>query len=377
MTQENFSKGVTHVDLREGIREAQTRYRTIFYREDGAVHDRGRTEVGASEISKCARRFAYERGRFDSNAGTEPHDFAGYFDRGDAVEWKSVERLRQALSLFGLELMMAGEAQRTIVRTPLSATPDGVIVNRTGKDVHFPLDDGDIYLKSGASCVVEFKSVRPAAHMSRPKPKHVLQTQIQIALVNLSKDNQYEPLEGVIIYTDCSDFNRRAFFKVEQPDPGFIATQEQRAQALLDCDDPKDALAEGRYTGECDSCPFSETCTAATIRYMPHQETPISDNAVVHFDYLAQRRFDAMERIEDLEMEKKRNEEELRKMLVEHDTRRAQSDHYSVTWTTIKPSKRLVKPDRITALHPEVKDDPDCWRMTEEGHRLTVRRKHS
>lgn len=359
-----------HVDLREAIREAQIKHRTVFYREDGARHDRGRTSVGASTLGGCSRRFAFERGGFPPNPGTEPHNSAGIWDRGDAVEWKVCERLRQAVGMFGLELIMAGNDQRTIVKEPLSATPDGVIANPTNKTVHFPLDNGDIYLEPGTSCIVEFKSVDPRVNIGAPKPQHVLQAQVQIALIWTSEHNRYKPTEGIIIYTDCSDHNRRSIFKVEQPEPGFLAAQMERAQKMLEYEDPTDAPAEGRFTGDCDYCPFTAPCGEAMLKYRPETSTTISTNAAPELDKLVADRFIIKAKVDAMVAEQKEKEENIKEFLHNHETNVAETKLYKVKWTEIKPKR--IKTAKVREKHPEVVADPDCWSEGAGYTKLTI-----
>lgn len=360
------------LDLAMELNDAASENPTVFTKVDGSLFERGTETVSASSIGQCARRLVYERDNHPKDPGiAEPF---GVFDRGHAVEYQTEKRLRQALQKHGLELHLAGEAQCTLVWKNLSATPDGVIVNRTGNQFIINATETPVVLHPRECAVIEFKSVDPRSAMSL-KNEHVRQVRVQIELIN--KCTQCAPTQGIILYTDAADHSRRTLYSVDQGTDGFLKEQQIRAQDILDCEDPGDMRAEGRWTGACQYCSYTAVCGEAMIRQYPNQEesTQLSLPEKVELNALLKDRKYARHAVDEMTEEVKFLDDEIKEWMKAHDTNRCQTDEYRVSWSVIKPQRRLKNKEALS-LYPELQDEDSCWSDTPEQTRLTITALH-
>lgn len=360
-----------HLDLNEAMNEAIRDNPTRFTREDGLPFERGATTVSASVIGTCARRIVFERDSWQTDPGYE--EPLGLFDRGHADEAQLSLRLKQALLPVGIELMRTGSRQRTLVAPPLSATPDGIAVNTSKRTFTIPCDNEMITLKPGEEMVVEFKSNDPRKNM-RLEPAHETQVKLQIELFHKCT-KRHKPKHGLIIYVNTADHTQRLFFSVQRQPPTFISEQIDRATYLLETDDPSDAMAEGRWSGACQYCPYTLECGQAIIRHMPHDtaEQLRPEEAATLDLLLAQREIWRAKR-DDYDTQSKQIEEEVKVWLHDHDVKKCKTDQYSVSWVEIK-APRFLKADAVVAGYPEIQADESLWRHGAPQTRLTIKRK--
>ncbi len=101
----------------------------------------------------------------------------------------------------GCELLWAGEDQRTLVDGYISATPDGLIVNRSNQDVTI---EGFV-LAPGECIGVEIKSIDPRINLMDAKAEHIGQVHVQMGLIRAC--TEYRPNVVVVIYIDASFFD--------------------------------------------------------------------------------------------------------------------------------------------------------------------------
>jgi hypothetical protein len=240
--------------------------------------DRSKT-VGASEIGLCARRVAFlkrgipsDRASSVSKHTTRPKKTRaqkqldkrgaaqlldgnwGAHIRGTVIEeqlWLPAMRAR-----FGGDLIMAGGGQQTLSDGKLSATPDGIVVNR-GHEILSALKV-KYGSKDSKSVVVECKSIDPRVNLVEEKAENAYQVQVQMGLIR--KLTPYKPDWAVISYVDASFWHEVAEFAVPFDQSAFDAA-ELRAAKILHAD-PQDHKPEGWISGgkECGYCPWMRQC---------------------------------------------------------------------------------------------------------------------
>jgi hypothetical protein len=220
------------------------------------------TTVGASEIGLCARKTCYAKHGVPQDTDFVDHPAA----RGMVMEanfWYPAMRMR-----WGNQLKIAGPNQVTLKEPPLSATPDGLLINLE-RDVLKHLGIHDI----GAGCciLVEGKTIDPRVNLVKAKAENEAQVQVQLGLIR--KCTHYRPNYAVISYTDASFWSEITEFVIKF-NPDFFAKAEQRAAKILACA-PEEMKPEGWIAGgkECDYCPWVKRC-GGTRRDVPGQDTP-------------------------------------------------------------------------------------------------------
>lgn len=234
--------------------------------------DRSRT-VGASEIGLCARRVAY------SKAGLVPEqEFPwGYAERGHTVERWVMERLAAA----GAPVTSAQE-QRT--DGPLSCTVD-LLLNGEPVDI---------------------KSVDPRV-TKLPKPEHVLQVQVQAGMWGAAR--------GHLCYVDASDFANIQEFTIEADPKLYVSLMDRAGRILNTLDHPR----EGKFTGECERCPYQTECLGAPIE----GKGKLTEAETLTIERLRSYYFDLVDKGQQIERQASEIKEEIRNILRAADVRRA------------------------------------------------------
>lgn len=361
---------MTTIDLQEELDEAIRTDPTQFLTLDGEPFDRS-TTLSASAIGRCARALVFERGGWPEDPGTTvPY---GIFDRGHAVEYQVEKRLRQMCQAHGLELEYAGGEQRTLVSGNLSATPDGLIVNRTNKSI--TLNTGGVFvcLDPGDSLVIELKSVDPRTNIGVPKPVNVKQVELQIELFNLCTN--HTPQYGLIIQTDTSDHSRRAFHLVERSTRSdYIDTARDRAAQILSCEDPADVKAEGRINGACQYCNYTTACGQAILRHFPEVEEVLEGEEAEQLDELCEQ----LDRLKDdrdaITRDLKEQEENVKEFLTSRDVCKGTTESYRVLYSAVRGRKRFnIK--ELEHEFPDIAERPELWSDGPSNTRLTVTKK--
>jgi hypothetical protein len=219
--------------------------------------------VGASEIGLCARKTCYAKRGVPQDNDFVDHPAA----RGTVMErefWYPAMK-RQWAS----QLKIAGPNQVTLKAPPLSATPDGLLINLE-RNVLKHLGVRDI--GAGRCILVEGKTIDPRVNLLKAKAENEAQVQVQLGLIR--KQTHYRPLYAVISYTDASFWSEITEFVVRF-DPEFFDKAEQRAAKILNCE-PHEMKPEGWIAGgkECDYCPWARRC-GGTRRDVPGQDAPV------------------------------------------------------------------------------------------------------
>ena len=182
-------------------------------------HDRKQT-VGASEVGNCIRQVWYSKHGYPE----ERAQSWGPATRGNVIEAWARGRLRAA----GFQVE---NVQRTLISPPLSATLDMTI-------------DG---------MPVDLKSFDPRIH-EPVRQKHRLQLQVQMRLTGAAV--------GWLLYVNASDFSDLREVELEY-DPSVAEAMRERAWIMLRAADPPER--EGRWTGDCQWCPFQTECLGKPI----------------------------------------------------------------------------------------------------------------
>jgi hypothetical protein len=239
------------------IKEALNAYAASIERQ--FTHDRKQT-VGGSEIGLCARKVCY-----DKHGVPKDTDFAeNPATRGTVMEsafWYPAMK-----HAYGNQLKIAGPNQITLSSPPLSATPDGLLINLE-RDALKHLGVKDI--GAGRCILVEGKTIDPRVNLVKAKAENEAQVQVQLGLIR--KQTHYRPNYAVISYTDASFWSEVTEFVVKF-DLETFAAAERRATKILNCE-PKEMKPEGWIAGgkECDYCPWVRHC-GGTRRDVPGQD---------------------------------------------------------------------------------------------------------
>ena len=229
-------------------------------------HDR-KTTVGASEAFGCIRKSWF--GKVGHDHGFErDEDYEeswGAVRRGDLIEnHHVVPAIETGLQRRGMELIMCGDGQDTIIKGPYSATLDGLVI-------HAPLDLLAAYGVENMgvdNCVLEMKSFDPRINITEAKGIHIGQTQMQMGLIR--ETTEYKPQYAVVMYVNASWIDDIRIFIVEF-DQAVYDEGKRRAEKLYATTDPASLPAEGKLDGMCEYCPFKKSCQEVQTSRIPEQ----------------------------------------------------------------------------------------------------------
>lgn len=315
------------------------------------AHDRSQT-VGASEVWACLRSVWYEkRGK---EFGIEPSDEEegnwGAMERGNLIENHFVvPGLRLALPKMeslpkGVELILGGSDQKTLVLGKNSATPDGIIKGLTPGPLTIRGGKQEIYIEDiEADCIVlEIKSIDPRSTLLEEKARHHGQTQVQLGLIREMTD--FKPVYAVVLYVDASFLTMTPF--VVKFDPSSYAVAKTRAIDVYTINDPMMIMPEGRFTGSCDTCRWAGPCKTATINGIPTKgkSTP---EAVAATDPLVLDLLAAKKAYEEAELRVEVAKEKVKEALMDFKTSSLVGKTWRVTWYSVKGRERLDKAKMI------------------------------
>lgn len=324
--------------------------------------------VGASEAFDCHRKVFFKKWGYEPDDGHE-QDW-GAAKRGDIIENYFAVPATKAILPEGAELLYAGDDQDTLKSGRLTATPDGLAVG-LDRDALKQLGIDDIE----SDCVViEYKSFDPRANITEEKAIHAGQTQVQMGLFHEKTD--YRPEYAVIIYFNASWLSDIRPFVVKR-DPKVYAAAQARSKAVFVKDaQPMDFMAEGKLSGACALCEFTEECAIATGEATPKTKKKIDDPDVIEeLAILAARQKDAAEAAKSAEQERKSIDEQIKALLREHDTKGHSDDHISISLSWCAGKKSLD----TTLLAAELEAHGlDIKEFEKEGNgyeRLTVKLK--
>jgi hypothetical protein len=338
------------------------------------AHDRSQT-VGASEVWACLRSVWYEKR--GAEFGIEP-------DEQDAGNWGAMERgnlienhfvvpgLRLALPKMeslpeGVELILGGSDQQTLVLGKNSATPDGIIKGLTPGPLTIRGGKQEIYIEDiEADCIVlEIKSIDPRSTLLEEKARHHGQTQVQLGLIR--EMTSFKPIYAVVLYVDASFLTMTPF--VVKFDPDSYAIAKTRAIDVYRINDPLMIIPEGRFTGACENCRWRGPCRTTTIGSIPKKKVSLPEAIAATdplvLDYLAAKKvYDEAElRVEVLK-------EKIKESLMDFQTSSLTGKNWRATWYPVKGKKKLdqeaMKADGIDLEPYQTEGAPhDQLRVTE------------
>ncbi|UVD36517.1 exonuclease [Rhodobacter phage RcXuper] len=325
-------------------------------------HDRS-ASVGASEAFGCIRKSWFgKRGKdFGFTKDPEYHESWGAVRRGDLLEnYHVVPAVRSGLKRRGLELIMEGENQDTIIDGVSSATLDGLIIDPTGAKLPkdflafygIPEIDED-------SVVLEMKSFDPRIAIAQEKAIHRGQTQMQMGLIR--ETSKYKPRYAVVLYVNASWIDDIRPFVVEY-DESVYQIGRARARKVFEIDDPAMLGAEGKLDGMCDYCPFQRACAEVSVKRVPASRKALTKKEIEAQDNsLVEEISDLAVELRDLKLQKKELErkieehnEGIRQKLIMANESRAVGQGWKASYTVVAGRKTLSKAKMEEAgLNPE------------------------
>ncbi|AMO44138.1 hypothetical protein vBRpoSV10_80 [Ruegeria phage vB_RpoS-V10] len=314
-------------------------------------HDRSKS-IGASEAFGCMRKSWFgKRGKeFGFNKDPEYKESWGAVRRGDIIEnFQVVPAVEEGLRRRGLDLIMAGSGQDTIVDGVVSATLDGLIITQDGSKLpsdflaYYGIDNID-----ADSVVLEMKSFDPRINITEPKAIHEGQTQMQMGLIRQTTD--YKPDYAVVIYINASWLDDIRCYVVEYDDSVFNIGK-MRAEKVFEAEDPALLPAEGKLDGMCAYCPFKRSCDEVSVGRVPEKRKALSKKEVDNQDsYLVQQLDEMVREHKVLKSEEKalkrkveESNEAIRQTLIQSNQSRAVGNGWKVSYTTIAGRKTLSK----------------------------------
>jgi hypothetical protein len=293
--------------------------------------------LGASEVFACMRKAFFKKFGYEPDDGYEA-DW-GAAKRGDIIENYFAVPAVNAVLEGDAELIYAGEEQETLKVGRLSATPDGLVIN-ADRDALSSLPNGEAVMDMLSDCfVTEFKSFDPRSNIKEAKPLHVGQVQVQLGLIH--ELTEYRPEYGLVIYFNASFFSDIRIFVVKR-DPAIYANAVKRSKIVYATKEPKELMAEGKISGDCTYCEFTQECALAQGELMPAKKQKIADQEVIDRLKLLAERQKALDQMEkDAKADKKIAEEEIKELLRKHDTKGVGEEAFTISMSWINGKKSL------------------------------------
>lgn len=339
-------------------------------------HDRAKS-VGASEAFGCIRKswFSKRGKQFGFTKDPSYRESWGAVRRGDIIEnYQIVPAVRSGLQRRGLDLIMEGDNQDTIVDKVSSATLDGLIVDPSGANLpkdflaYYGIDEID-----EDSLVLEMKSFDPRINIAQEKAIHRGQTQMQMGLIR--ETTKYKPNYAVVIYVNASWLDDIRVFVIEY-DHNVYQIGRQRAEKVFEVEDPALLMAEGKLDGMCAYCPFQNSCAQVSVSRVPakraalkKQEIEAQDNSLLEeLDGLVRQLEQSKYSKKAIEREVEELNEAIRQKLIEANESRAVGQGWKASYTTVAGRKTISK-----AKLEEAGLDPEDFMEEGAGYeKLTV-----
>lgn len=289
--------------------------------------------LGASEAFGCLRKAYFKKHGYEPDDGYEA-DW-GAAKRGDIIENHFAVPAITAILPDGASLIYAGEEQETLRKGRLSATPDGLVID-VDKDALEQLGILDIE----SDCfVTEFKSFDPRANIKEAKAIHAGQVQVQLGLIH--ELTEFRPEYGLVIYFNASFLSDIRTYVVKR-DPKIYAAAVARSKQVYATENPKDLMAEGKLSGDCNLCEFTEECAIAQGEATPREKRKIEDETILdRLALLIERQKTHAAIGKEAETERKLVDEEIKQILRDHDTKSAADDRFTVSLSWCAGKKSL------------------------------------
>ena len=312
-----------------------------------------RLTVGASECFGCIRKtwFTKRGHEFDIAPDETYEENWGAMERGNIIENHFiVPGVEEGLRRRGLELIMAGDGQDTILDDIHSATLDGLIIDPTGAPLprdllaYYGIED----IGEQDSVVLEMKSFDPRLTLNHEKAVHRGQTQMQMGLIREKTD--YKPEMAVLMYINASWLSDMRIFVIPYEDDVYRIGRE-RNDKVFGLDDAGMFATEGKMDGLCAYCPYQGACQKVTEARVPTARKALTKKEVAaqdteFVDSLTPLVLQRNAVNDDLKAAKAKLEglnEEIRQALISEGTSRAVGDNWKVTYTAQAGRKTLSK----------------------------------
>ena len=317
-----------------------------------------RLTVGASECFSCIRKtwFTKKGEEFGFKPDVGYTDSWGAMERGNIIEnHYIVPGVEEGLKRRGMELIMAGDGQDTIIDGIHSATLDGLVINAP-RDVLAYYGVEDI---GSNEFVLEMKSFDPRLSLQHEKPVHRGQTQMQMGMVRDTTD--YRPNFAVLLYINASWLDDIRVFIIPY-DENQYKLGRSRNEKVFATKAPGELHAEGKLDGLCDYCPFTDACAKASVGRVPPKRAPLKAADIAAQDTQMVSKLDSLVtehgRWKEQEKEAKAAleglNERIRQTLIDNNESRAAGDDWKIAYTAQKGRKTISKEKMIEAgLDPE------------------------
>lgn len=340
--------------------EAYDAYRHNFDRQLG---DRTKT-VGASEIGQCERQTFWRKFEGTKKGVERDKDYEqdwGAQVRGVVMEFAYwAPAMRQ---MYGNDFIYGGTEQEKFIKGYLSATPDGLLINRKYDCLK---EVGVRNIKS--DCItVEGKTIDPRTNLVEAKEVNIHQTQVQMGLIR--EQTKWKPQFACLTYTDASFWSEVDEFAIEF-DPFLYKASHERAEHIMTAKNGAALMPEGWITGgkECQFCPFTEACGVERHNIPRKQATPspqfiaeITDYAQAH-NRLAVTAMKVNNGMREIQ-------ERIRQRLRE---KRVQRIPNVVNWYGVAAFKRYINKEIRQELINLGGDPEEFTKMSEPSDRLVI-----
>lgn len=334
-------------------------------------HDRNKS-VGASEAFGCIRKtwFAKRGKEFGYEEDADYKESWGAMRRGDLIEnHHVVPAIVSGLRRRGLDLIMAGEDQDTLVHGTSSATVDGLIINAPSDFLaYYGVPD------IGSSEVIfEIKSNDPRISLPHAKDIHVGQTQMQMGIIR--ETTEYRPNYAVILYVNASWLDDMNIFVVPFDDSDYNIGL-QRGATVFSTDKPELLHAEGKLDNECQYCKFQLACSDVSEARVPSKRKALTKKEVETQDTelvneltpLVLERAELKAAEKTLKADIELANEKIKMLMVESNESRAVGDGWKTSYTFVAGAKRISE-----AKLEEAGLDPEDFKEKGAGfEKLTV-----
>jgi hypothetical protein len=272
-------------------------------------------------------------------------------ERGNIIENSYiVPAVEEGLKRRGMELIMAGDGQDTIIDGIHSATLDGLVINAP-RDVlaYYGIDD-----IGSDEFVLEMKSFDPRLTLQHEKPVHRGQTQMQMGMVRDTTD--YRPNFAVLLYINASWLDDIRVFIIPYEEDEYKLGRA-RNEKVFATDDPKLLHAEGKLDGMCDYCQYVGSCNKVSVGRVPKSRDALKAADIAAQDTQMVEMLDRL--VTDhsaLKANKKEAEaalegvnEQIRQALITHGQSRAAGSDWKIAYTAQKGRKTISKDLMIEA----------------------------
>lgn len=317
-----------------------------------------RLTVGASECFACIRKTWFTKlgHKYGFEPDPEYRDSWGAMERGNIIENSYiVPAVEEGLRRRGMDLIMAGDGQDTLIDGIHSATLDGLIINAP-RDLLAYYGVEDILANEA---VLEMKSFDPRLTLAHEKEVHRGQVQMQMGMIRDLTD--YKPEYAALLYINASWLDDIRVFPIEF-DENEYRIGRARNEAVFNAKAPGELAAEGKMDGMCDYCPYQKSCALASVSRVPKKTDPLKAKEIAMqdtqflsaLDPLVNKQLVLKDQKKDIESELEEVNEGIRQTLIQHGKSRAVGENWKISYSAQKGRKTLDKAKMLEAgLDPE------------------------